>query len=253
MENKEALLKAVQDVLTEALQEMELIHKMDMTMAEDPSRPVAAPALAEAAPESDKDKDSKDDDKDEDDKDEQEDDDKDEDAHKSESAVAAAPAAVAAPAAPVVAEVQKSEVAAPVAAAPAPVAPASDESLKKAEAQIEDLKKVHAESIEALKKSHDEQVSELKKSLNEMSEKIAKIGAQPVARKGAAGYAPVKKSETDTLEQEQAKPLNKAEVVDKLLELKKSGKAVDTALINRVETNRLTPADVQHLKGTLGF
>lgn len=97
----------------------------------------------------------------------------------------------------------------------------------------------------------EERFESLAKAIKEVSETVKKIAAAPAApRKGLAGYAPLRKSEEG-----EGKSLRKSEVVNKLIELKKSGTAgIDTGLINRVETSRLTPSDVEAIKslGILG-
>ena len=65
---------------------------------------------------------------------------------------------------------------------------------------------------------------------------------QPVERKGipAGQFHALQKSD-----EEEAEPLSKSDVANKLFELKKSGTAVDTADIIRVETG--SAADVQSI------
>lgn len=117
----------------------------------------------------------------------------------------------------------------------------SEEEVKKSEAPASEDK------TETLRKSVDERFDALTKALAEISATVTKIASAP-ARKGVAGYQPLRKSE----EGSEAQPLNKAEVIAKLLDLKKSGKYVDTALINRIETGRSSEADAQSIKQLLG-
>lgn len=114
------------------------------------------------------------------------------------------------------------------------------EEVKKSEAPAADDK------TETLRKSVDERFDALTKAIADISATVNKIASAPT-RKGVAGYQPLRKSE-DGAEQ----PLNKAEVISKLLDLKKSGKYVDTALINRIETGRASEADAQSIKQLLG-
>lgn len=97
----------------------------------------------------------------------------------------------------------------------------------------------------------DARFETLSKAIKDVSEAVKKIAAAPAApRKGLAGYAPLRKSEEG-----EGKSLRKSEVVNKLIELKKSGTAgIDTGLINRVETSRVTPSDLEAIKslGILG-
>jgi len=122
--------------------------------------------------------------------------------------------------------------------------------MKKSEDKAE-VKKSEApaseDKTEALKKSVDDRFDSLTKAIAEISATVSKIASAP-ARKGVAGYQPLRKNE----EGSEAQPLNKAEVISKLLDLKKSGKYVDTALINRIETGRTSEADAQSIKQLLG-
>lgn len=98
----------------------------------------------------------------------------------------------------------------------------------------------------------DARFESLAKAIKDVSETVKKIATAPAApRKGLAGYAPLRKSE----EGSEGKSLRKSEIVNKLIELKKSGTAgIDTGLINRVETSRLNPSDIEAIKslGILG-
>lgn len=104
---------------------------------------------------------------------------------------------------------------------------------------------------ESLRKSVDERFEVLNKGLLGIQEAVKKLAAQPAARKGVAGYQPLKKSEEGT-EEAAAPALKKSEVVSKLLEAKREGKAVDSTLINRVETGRLAKNDLERIKGLIG-
>lgn len=122
--------------------------------------------------------------------------------------------------------------------------------MKKSEAKKEEVKKSEAaaeDKTESLRKSVDERFDALTKAIADIAATVGKIASAP-ARKGVAGYQPLRKSE----EGSEAQPLNKAEVISKLLDLKKSGKYVDTALINRIETGRTSEADAQTVKQLLG-
>jgi len=122
--------------------------------------------------------------------------------------------------------------------------------MKKSEEKVEEVKKSEApaaeDKTETLRKSVDERFDALTKAIAEISATVNKIASAP-ARKGVAGYQPLRKSEEG-----EAQPLNKAEIIGKLLDLKKSGKYVDTALINRIETGRTSEADAQAVKQLLG-
>jgi len=105
--------------------------------------------------------------------------------------------------------------------------------------------------IVSLKKSTDDKLETLTKAIKAVSESVKKIAAQPASpRKGLAGYKPLKKNESD---EDSTPKLRKSEVVDKLLDLRKSGdERVNTLLINRVETNRLLPSDIETIKSVIG-
>jgi hypothetical protein len=96
--------------------------------------------------------------------------------------------------------------------------------------------------VSDLKKSVDERFESLEKAVKSVAETVKKIAAAPRERKGLTGYQPLKKSE-------ETPALKKGEVLNKLLELKKSGNpAIDTGLINRVETGRLVKSDIERIK-----
>jgi len=105
--------------------------------------------------------------------------------------------------------------------------------------------------IKSLRKSTDDKLETLTKAIKAVSESVKKIAAQPVSpRKGLAGYKPLKKNESDG---DSAPKLQKSEIVDKLLDLRKSGdERVNSLLINRVETNRLMPSDIETIKSVIG-
>ena len=105
--------------------------------------------------------------------------------------------------------------------------------------------------IVSLKKSTDEKLETLTKAIKAVSESVKKIASQPVAsRKGLAGYTPLKKNDND---EGGTSSLKKSEVVNKLLDLKKSGdERVNSLLINRIETGRHTPSDVETINRLIG-
>jgi len=237
--DKEDLLKAVADVLDEALAEYEKLAKWEeMQMAEDPTRPVMMPSQAkeeshdedeESHDDDDEKLDDKEDDKKEDldkeDEDEKDEKNKEEDEDEMDD------------------DTLKSRYA-------EMCAKMESRGLMKKSEKTKEVKKSEISSVEdkteVLRKSVDERFDSLTKAIAEISATVNKIASSP-ARKGVAGYQPLRKSE-ETNEQ----PLNKAEVISKLLDLKKSGKYVDTALINRIETGRASETDAQFVKQLLG-
>lgn len=217
--NKEELLKAVADVLDEALAEYEKLAKWegDMQMAEDPSRPMA-PKEESESPDPAEDKEEDEDKEEEKEEEGKEDDEEDDETLKSNYAKMCAKMEARG-------LMKKSE---------------ENPEVKKSEAAPSEDK------TEALRKSVDERFDSLTKAIAEISATVSKIASAP-ARKGVAGYQPLRKSEEGEVQ-----PLNKAEIIGKLLDLKKSGKYVDTALINRIETGRTSEADAQSIKQLLG-
>jgi hypothetical protein len=109
---------------------------------------------------------------------------------------------------------------------------------------------IEADKGEDFRKSVDERFEKLTASLGEVTDVIKRLASAPMPRRGVAGYAPLKKTEGS-----ESAPLHKGEVVNKLLNLRKGGeRSIDTALINRVETNRLIKGDLDRIKnlGILG-
>jgi hypothetical protein len=242
-EDKE-LLKAIAGVLDEALSEYETLAKtMDIQMAEDPSKPF--PAAAAASDDSDAD-----DDKDKDDEDEDEDEDKDEDKDKEMD-----DETLKSEFARISAEVEKRGL---NKSATKAEDKKETETMQKTEAKAEPAKEIPAaaaapaaaiaeDKTESLRKSVDERFDALTKAIEGIKETVEKIASSPAPRKGLSGLAPLRKSEAG-----EDNSLNKAEVVEKLLELRKSGdRRVDTSLVNRVETNRMTAEDGALVKSIL--
>ena len=122
----------------------------------------------------------------------------------------------------------------------AEAAKADDEEEKKKKEKEEEAKKADMgymkgtikkslDAQEALVKSYiDEKVSGLEKKLESILSLVKEIGDQPAPRKGVpSGFVPLRKSAEETL--------SKTQIIDKLFELKKSGKEVDSADIAMVE------------------
>lgn len=110
-----------------------------------------------------------------------------------------------------------------------------------------DMKKSLDESNDLMKSYVDEKFSTLSESLSKMQEAIEALADQPVERKGVpAGVTALQKSA------EEVEPLNKAEVANKLFELKKSGETVDSADIFMVETSQ-DPSAVYEIANKYGL
>ena len=105
--------------------------------------------------------------------------------------------------------------------------------------EMPDLKKSFEESESLMKSYVEERVKPLEDKLSTILDLVNKIADQPVAPKGAtARTAPLMKSAD-----EGAEPLSKAQVANKLFELKKSGTRVDSLDIAKAEMGQ----DLQHI------
>jgi hypothetical protein len=255
---KDELLKAVADVLDEAIATYEQLEKMDLDMkeVEDPSKakksePEASPmAVADEAKEEEEEKDEdekekkdmdkaslqmkKEEDAKEEDKEEEHEDEKDDE--ESDDKLMATYKSL-------VSKMEKRGLI-------KHQAQDSDgsKSMKKSEASEEKESKGE-EKIEALKKSFDERVEDLTKKIEGIAKAVESISKSPATtRRGLSGATPLRKSETET------KPsVSKLEALDKLVELRKSGdQRVDTGLITRLEMGKLTRSDYERLNSILG-
>jgi phage gp36-like protein len=119
------------------------------------------------------------------------------------------------------------------------------ESKKEEMKEMKEMKK-SLEDSEALIKSYvDERFSTLEKTISKLAAAVEAIADAPVQRKGVpAGVTALHKST------EEVEPLSKSEVANKLFELKKTGKSVDSADIFKVETgNNLTVLEIANKYG----
>ena len=107
-----------------------------------------------------------------------------------------------------------------------------EDSAYKSMPEEDSLKKSLEEQEELIKSYVDSKFASFEEKIAGLIKKIDEIGDAPVERKGvsAENFSALKKSE------EEVAPLSKAQVADKLFELKKSGNIVDTEDIIRVET-----------------
>jgi len=228
--NREEALKKVAEVLEEALAEYEALEKMDLELAEDPSKPMMS-AQPEMSDEEDEEKKKDEDEESEEDSEEspesemeseeepsEEDEDKEKEDEESDEALKSEYAAI----------MKKMEA----------------RGLVKSE-KNGNLNK--SENSEDLRKSIDDRFNSFASQINAIQETLAKIAGQPAARKGVSGYQPLKKTE----ESNAAAALSKSQVVSKLLDLRKTDRRIDTAMINRVETNRLTKSDIDFINDIL--
>lgn len=226
--SREEALRKVAEVLEEALAEYEALEKMDLEMAEDPSRPMIqddAAAAAEAEPAEAEEEDKEESEAKE--KDEEEDKKEDEEEEMSDDALKSEYAAV-------MSEMERRGF--------------IQKTQSQQTEQSAQSTQTSTSSESELRKAMEGEIDELKKTIASLTETVSKIASQPATRKGVSGLAPLRKSEEG-----EEKSLRKSEIVEKLLELKKSGdRRVNTALINRVETSRMNPEDLSFIKGILG-
>lgn len=95
----------------------------------------------------------------------------------------------------------------------------------------EEVRKSQEESLTLMKSFVDERVKPLEDKINSLFELVNKIADQPVQPKGyTSRVTPLTKSADEGNE-----PLTKSQVVDKLLELKKSGSKVDSLDVTKAE------------------
>lgn len=101
--------------------------------------------------------------------------------------------------------------------------------------EMKEMKKSLKNSESLMKSYVDERFSSLEKTISKLAAAVESIADAPVQRKGIpAGVAPLRKSSEET------ESLSKSEVANKLFELKKTGKHVDSADIFKVETGNNT-------------
>lgn len=257
---KDELLKAVADVLDEAIATYEQLEKMDLEMqeVEDPSKakksePAAAPAPEAKEEEEEKEEDEKDEDekekkdmdkaslqmkKEEEAKeDKKEEDEKEEDKEESDDQLMATYKSL-------VSQMEKRGL-----IKAEPQASVGNKSMQKSEATEQKTEEKGEDKIEALKKSFDDRVEDLTKKIESIAKAVESISKSPASpRRGLSGATPLRKSETET------KPsVSKLQALDKLVELRKSGdQRVDTGLITRLEMGKLTSSDYERLNSILG-
>jgi hypothetical protein len=136
-----------------------------------------------------------------------------------------------------------------------------DKDIEKAEQKKKDkqdyldiIKSEREQSLETLKKSEDliksyidGKFSDLDKKIEAISQVVAKMADAPVQAKGVpSGIRPLAKSD-----EREVQPLAKSEVANKLLELKKSGKDIDSVDIITVETG--SDLSVRHIMNKYGI
>lgn len=253
---KDELLKAVADVLDEAIATYEQLEKMDLEMqeVEDPSKAKKSEPAAVPAPEA-KEEEEEEDEKDEDKKEEKDmdkaslhmkkeeepkEDEKEEDEKEEEESDDQLMSTYKS----LVSKMEKRGL-----IKAEPQAPIGNKSMQKSEATEQKTEVKGEDKIEALKKSFDDRVEDLTKKIESIAKAVESISKSPASpRRGLSGATPLRKSETET------KPsVSKLQALDKLVELRKSGdQRVDTGLITRLEMGKLTNSDYERLNSILG-
>ena len=113
-----------------------------------------------------------------------------------------------------------------------------DDKKKDKKEAFKEMKKSINETEDLLKSYVDHRMDSLEEKLFKMAEMIESIADAPVERRGIpAGVTALQKSI------EEAEPMSKSEVANKLFELKKSGEEVDSTDIFRAETGNITQAN----------
>ena len=110
---------------------------------------------------------------------------------------------------------------------------------------MKDLKKSVQDSQSLMKSYVDQKMNSLEEKLSKMTAAIESLANAPVSRKSVpAGISALHKSA------DEVEPLSKADLANKLFELKKSGKEVDSSDIFRVETgNQSTAIEIANKYG----
>jgi len=124
-----------------------------------------------------------------------------------------------------------------------------EDEAKKADCGDEPMKKSSSEQLETLMKSYvDERISPIETKINSLFDLVKELADTPAPAKSTSykNVTPLKKSAD-----EEVQPLSKAEVANKLLELKKSGSFVDSADIVRAEL--AGPAELVSISSKYGL
>lgn len=108
----------------------------------------------------------------------------------------------------------------------------SEEDKKMSKKKMKKMLKKSEEELSSLMKSYlDDKIKPIQDTVNKLAEIVTKLSDQPVEPKGfTAKMVPLEKSSASA-----AESLSKSEIANKLFELKKSGKQVDTLDIAKVE------------------
>jgi len=104
--------------------------------------------------------------------------------------------------------------------------------------------------LEDLRKSYDGKFEELTKSIEKLTAQIEKVANQPVGRKGVSGIQPLKKNDEGDADK---KIPSRPEIINKLIELQKSGNPeVTPLLVGKVESGALDSRDIEKVRRLIG-
>ena len=112
--------------------------------------------------------------------------------------------------------------------------------------------------IETLRKTYDDKFEQLTKTIETLTAQVTKLADRPVGRKGVTGVRPLAKNDGADLPEgagapAQETPLTKSQIVDKLIDLQKSGNPEVTPLfVTKVETGGLDRHDIEKVRRLLG-
>lgn len=108
---------------------------------------------------------------------------------------------------------------------------AKEKSKIKELADMHDMKKSQDEMSSLMKSYIDQRISPLESKLSTIVDLVTKMADQPVSARGAtARMVPLMKSIEEAVQ-----PMSKAQIADKLFELKKSGTVVDSLDVTKAE------------------
>lgn len=107
------------------------------------------------------------------------------------------------------------------------------EKLEKVEeVKLEEKKEEKEDLAKSELKARDEKIESLQKTIEGLTKTVEEIAARPMGRKAVTGLQPIRKPEEDGMGQ----TISKSQVIDRLLDLQKSGdKRVTPVLVTKFE------------------